>query len=780
MTLLLQSPSFELWWEPQKGTFRLQSPGRSLEGFAGVEVVHRKRVCTLTSNQLSPGRVSRRMVEDAQGQAEEIHVHYQETMGLALCLRLRLYPSRPFVLARVSVTNVGPDPVLIRRFFLRTVPGGLKPTTPPTGFYRSGWQSWSHAGFMPADSRGINLTLPLRLLQGPMIHNAKTPWPKRTGRFWSESVGALVTPREALVAGAVSLADQFAQVWADVRAGHEALMVQSQADDVVLTAAEARSSEWFYLEWVALPNVDPLAQYATAVAREMQVPQPRPAPAGWCSWYIFWADVSEENVVENMASAALLADELPMQVIQLDEGFEETWGDWGERNARFPHKLGWLADRIRGSGFTPGLWLAPLTAHPKSDLAREHPDWLLHNRRGRPVSAGLIFKFNGRALDPTHPGVEDYLRDLITKAVDDWGFPYLKLDFMYAGALPGKRHNPRLTRAQAMRNAFRIIREAAGEETYLVGCGAPLGPAIGLVDAMRIGPDTAPEWAPNFMGAGRVLQKNPSLPSLRNSLRNVASRAWIHDRWWTNDPDTLMVRDSKTHLTPDEVLAQVTLLGLSNGLLMLSDDLSKLPPERRAWAEVLLPPLLDGMDVLDLFVREMPEEVIVPVARPWGRWRLVGLFNWRDEPVQRSLPASLPLGTRKAYHLVDFWKRKYFRLAGDGILPDFQLPPHSAALLAVRSVRPAPQLVATTFHISQGGEVTDYRATSDSLQLTLDIGRLAQGEVWLALPERPKIVRFNDERLPENAITGIAPGIWSIACHLNRVGDLTVVWGGAT
>ena len=792
-TSLLQSPSFDVSWEASSGALRLTSPGRSLAGILGVEALRGRRRLRVTTSEVACAWEDRQTLQDAHGPAEEIQLHYQERQGLVLSAQVRVYPSRPFVLFRLRVINKGPHPVRLRRFFFRTLPGALQPTTQPTGFYRQGWQSWSPAGFLPANGRDYRPSLPLRMLSGPLMHNAATPWAGRPGRFWSEPVGALVTSREALVAGAASLADQFVQVWADLRPNRLELLLQSQGDDVPLAAGETATSEWFYLEWVSFPDMtdprpasassaawrDPLAQYAYAVARQMGVTRPRPAPVGWSSWYIFWDKVAESDVMGNLATAALLAEELPLQVLQLDQGFEPIWGDWTERNERFPHSLEWLAQRVRGSGFTPGLWLAPLTVHPRSRLATEHPDWLLRDRRERPVSAGLLaHRFIARALDPTHPGVEEHLRRLIETAVQEWGYSYLKLDFLYAGALPGRRHDPYMTRAQAYRHALHVIREAAGEETYLVGCGAPLGPAIGLVDAMRIGPDTAPDWEPEIFGVKWPFRKNPELPSLRNSLHNVMSRAWMQGRWWSNDPDNLMVRDTQTSLTRAEVLAQATLLALSGGLLVLSDDLSKLSPERRAVAAALLPPLVEGTDVLDLFRRKWPTEMMAPVARPWGNWQLVGLFNWGDEPVERELPRRLPdFDVRQDYHIVDFWNRRYLRLESGAPLPKFTLPPHGGVLLSLRPVQRGPQLVATTYHISQGGEVTAWEAQAHSVTLTLQLGRVATGEVWLALPAAPREATLDGEPLSQEAIRAVARGVWAFKIRLSGVGTLRVRYG---
>ncbi len=774
MSLWLQSPSFDLWCESSCGTFRFQSPGRTVDGVIGVEVVRRNHVLTLTSKVLSVAERHSQAVRDAQGAGEELFIRYHKLHHLRVEARFRLYPTRPFALFRVSVTNLGPEPVLLRRFFFQTLPNGIHPLLPPTGFYRNGWQSWSHAGFLPVEAHDYVPPVPLRHLQGPMTHNAHTPWANKSGRFWSESVGAMITPREALIAGGASLAEQFVQVGADAREGHLSLIVQSQGDDVPLLMGETRASEWFYLEWMARPNVDPLAQYAHAVVRQMELSPARTGPTGWCSWYIFWNKVTEDNLIDNLATAALLADEMPLQVIQLDEGYQSQWGDWTTRNERFPHDMRWLAERIRGSEFTPGLWLGPLTVHPKSALAREHPDWLLRDEKGKPVSAGWVDRFMVQALDPTHPGVEDHVRQLVETAVHKWGYHYLKLDFLYASALAGKRHNPSMTRAQSLRHALRIMRQAAGEETYLVGCGAPLGPAVGLVDAMRIGPDTAPHWEPQYRGVKRLFRDNPVFPSLRNSLRNVAARAWMQGRWWLNDPDTLMLRDTQTELTAYEVRSQVTLLGLTGGLTVLSDDLARLSAERRRLLAMLLPPLVEGGDVLDLFDEEMPGVVITPIARPWGHWRLLGLFNWKESPVERMLPPNLSLDKRKSYHLMDFWARHYLRLGPEVPPPVFHIPPHGCMLLGLRLMQSQPHLVGTTFHITQGGEVSDWHVDKRRIDLTLSLGRKAEGEVWLSLPTRPQAVLLNETPLPATSIRAVAPGIWAIRCRVNRTAVLEV------
>jgi alpha-galactosidase len=87
---------------------------------------------------------------------------------------------------------------------------------------------------------------------------------------------------------------------------------------------------------------------------------------------------------------------------------------------------------------------------------------------------------------------------------------------------------------EAYRRGLHLIRDAIGSEATLLGCGAPILPSVGLVDAMRVGPDIAASYEPPG--------GHPSKPSQRNATRNVVARGWQQGRFWVNDPDCLMAR----------------------------------------------------------------------------------------------------------------------------------------------------------------------------------------------------------------------------------------------
>ena len=214
----------------------------------------------------------------------------------------------------------------------------------------------------------------------------------------------------------------------------------------------------------------------------------------------------------NLEALRRLRGRVALRLRQVDDGYQRAIGDWLEPNAKFPHGMRWLAQRIRAAGFDAGIWLAPFLARPEARLCRAAPR-LVRAHRGRAASRRGCWNpmwSLGRpayALDTTHPEVLDWLRELARTVVHQWGYRILKLDFLYAAALPGVRYDRGATRAEALRRGLEAIRDGAGADAFLLGCGCPLGPAIGIVDGMRIGADVAPFWN-NWISRGPLRDRH--------------------------------------------------------------------------------------------------------------------------------------------------------------------------------------------------------------------------------------------------------------------------------
>lgn len=299
-----------------------------------------------------------------------------------------------------------------------------------------------------------------------------------------------------------------------------------------------------------------LASWADRFASAAVATPPREAPTGWCTWYQYFTEVTEGDVVENLT--AIVEADLPIDVVQIDDGWQAEIGDWTRYSDRFA-SLPELASRIRDTGRRAGIWVSPFLVGARSQLVREHPEWLIGG--GAPVDAGHNWGEDLFGLDTTHPGAARYLRDAFAGLVE-LGFDYFKLDFLYAGALEGQRADGSAP-LSAYRDGLRLIRDAVGPMSYVVASGAPILPSIGLVDAMRVSADIAPGYeAPDG---------DPSRPSQFGATLSTVARSFQHGRFWVNDSDCLIVRPAVERR--EEWAAVVEQYG---GLRVSSDRISDL------------------------------------------------------------------------------------------------------------------------------------------------------------------------------------------------------------
>jgi alpha-galactosidase len=180
------------------------------------------------------------------------------------------------------------------------------------------------------------------------------------------------------------------------------------------------------------------------------------------------------------------------------------------------------------------------------------------------------------SLDTTHPDVIDHLEALARDLVDA-GFRYLKLDFTFAAAVDGRWHDSGTTPARRVRAGFEAIRRGAGDETVILGCGVPLANVVGLVDANRIGADVSPQWA--LAPSDEVVPGYLDIqPATRSAYAATVTRSFMHRKLWVNDPDCVMLRSEDTALSAEAAETWGRCVGLSGGLVMVSDDLALLGP----------------------------------------------------------------------------------------------------------------------------------------------------------------------------------------------------------
>ena len=388
---------------------------------------------------------------------------------------------------------------------------------PSRAFYRHGWQSWSLAAWTdPARELPVMKPEIFHTRQTDPVY-AKHPHPNGSWLGAAELADGSIIFLGALGLEAhVSLRGNQLQGW-----------------------YESGSGEWFIASGASGNELEIFEQYASLLGERFGKATPKPAPRVWCSWYSFYKEINEKKIQGVLKSLG----DLPFDVIQIDDGWQVSPGDWIP-NAKFPNGMDGIAANIRATGRKAGLWMAPLSVGETSSIYKEHPDWLLKGFDGKPVHAGFEWGGNVYALDATHPEAAEWLENTI-RTVVSWGYEYLKLDFIYAGGLPGKRHVD-MPREAAYRQTLEIMRRAAGD-AYLLVCGSPIIPSLGLCDAIRVGPDVANSWDSRLYS---YLLYNQTTPGVKNGIRTTVNRLWLKSLVHV-DPDVAFFHENKS-LSPEQ------------------------------------------------------------------------------------------------------------------------------------------------------------------------------------------------------------------------------------
>jgi alpha-galactosidase len=673
--------------------FRDVARGRTVlrEAAAVVELAGGRTISSVDRGFGSDWQVAE--TDDALGSGLTLRLSAAAARGRPkLSLSVTLYENHPFAVLKIELINPALSRLAVRSFRLDARPA-LGGSPRRWRFYRQPWQHWSET----------------KTVVGPyaLTEDARSSTSDLMGLV-SDAAGAC-----SALMGFVTAADQLSQVRLD--APTRRLSALSHADGVSVQPGASLASERLLVD-VSGPPLESLNRYGQALGRCMAARAWPSPPTGWCSWYYYWWNIDEEKILSNLDFLSEHRRELPVEYVLIDDGYQTGIGDWTTVNEKFPRGLAWLAQRIHEQGFKTGLWLAPLIVGAKSALYRDHPDWVVRSRDGEPAIALNNWGQDCYGLDCTHPGAQAWLRRTIETVTQEWGFDYLKLDFLFAATMEGVRHDPQATRAQAYRRGLEILRQAAGER-LVMACIAPVGATIGLFEACRIGPDVAPAWRMPWPGAPLCA------PGTENALRTVIGRYWMHGNIWLNDPDCLLVRDSETALTLDETRFLSTVIALSGGMVFLSDELPKLPPERLQMASLLLPPYGRAAVPLDMMERFPPSVLRLEVERPFERWWLQGVLNWGDSSAE--VVAPLP---DEPVHVFDLWEERYFGVRRGQVTFE-DMAPHSAKLLALRPARAEPQVVSSSFHFSQGAvEIEDAGFDRGAMALTVRLLRAAKGE----------------------------------------------------
>jgi len=588
-----------------------------------------------------------------------------------------------------------------------------------------------------ADGAGVLVT-PL-MLDGEAVR-----WAEADGQF---SEAAMVYDKQGAGFLAGPAGPPEAHTVVEVRGA--VLKVFAEMDGVLVKAGETRRSEPVIVSFE--PPDDAAGTWTRWVAETHGARFDRQPVYGWCSWYNRTTEIDEAHVRDVLAELAGHPDVFGRGVLQIDDGYQKMDGDWAA-NAKFPSGMAALAGDIRAKGWKPGIWFAPLMISPEHPWSRAHPDALQKDPQGISsfMNANPFHPDGAHWVLPDHPESKKFLSGIIRQARAD-GYQYIKLDFNGVGT---RFHDPTKTRMQILRELYRLYREAAGDQMYILAClGQPQRGVIGYADAARVGPDAHPAH-------------------FEKCLKSVLRFQIFDNVWWRNDPDvSYLAADLPSRGGRVGAVRQgegmwrtwhniVTLVG---GTTMNSEPLEA-PDVKAVWrhAAIMRPGSSEPARLLTLGLS--PDNTIFGFSarRPYGDFGVYNLYNpaaGRQPVTLEFAAAGLPGGTECL--VFDFWENKVIARATDRYTTG-PLPSLSSALLRFTPVAAGrPVLVGSNLHLSIGAtEIGDIRATAGGLEIRLTDAGAPDGS--LTFHSEKALAADGAENCAVAAVESLGDNLWRV------------------
>lgn len=233
--------------------------------------------------------------------------------------------------------------------------------------------------------------------------------------------------------------------------------------EIYLAQGESYRSPWLYGIYG-----DGLDDQAHRIHRRLRARPQHPRRARPVTLNV-WEAVYFDHNLERLKDLADRAANLGVERYVLDDGWfrgrrDDTagLGDWYVDETVWPGGLAPLVDYVTSRGMEFGLWFEPEMVNPDSDLARDHPEWILQTGGRLPVTSR-----HQQVLDLGNTEAYAYIRDRMVALLSEYDIAYVKWDhnrdLVDAGTGPARRPG---VHAQT-KAAYRLIDELKERFPYL-------------------------------------------------------------------------------------------------------------------------------------------------------------------------------------------------------------------------------------------------------------------------------------------------------------------------
>jgi len=278
-------------------------------------------------------------------------------------------------------------------------------------------------------------------------------------------------------------------------------------------------------------------------------------PFGWNSWGVLQQNVNYNDAIA--VSDFLHTNLEPNGFTNQGTVYINLDAFWNNLNAfqlqsfvNHCHALGQKA----GIYFGPFVWFGSVTNATNtfvegSSNAYHYSDILLRDENGQFESLD-----GGLAIDPTHPGDNDLIQYYVN-LYTNYGFDYIKLDFLSHGALEGIHHDPNVTTGiEAYNRGMSNVVRAINGRMFMSESIAPLFP-YQYADSRRIACDAQASLIANTA----------------YTMNSVTYGWWLDDLYQFNDPDIMVFNGYGATINENQ---SRLISGAVTGIFLDGDDLT--------------------------------------------------------------------------------------------------------------------------------------------------------------------------------------------------------------
>jgi len=427
-------------------------------------------------------------VRDASGKLGALGKHVEITgtipeTNLAEILELEIYDAFPNVaLVSLSIRNTGPTEVPLDWVKLQrhqfAAASGSQPRVDPLWTFQGASLKWGKDEIFP---------MPAKFSQENPF-GAPVPTKDDLGAvgggipvvaFWSREMGEAI--------GHVETVPFTLSIPVETTAAGKVETAVRVPANTILKPGEIFSTPRTFLAVYRGDFYQPLSLWSKILAKEgLEKPRNNDEnyAVSWCGWgYEF--GVTPKQMLDTIPKLK----ELGIHWATLDDGWFNNYGDWQPNSAAFVgNAIPDMVKQFHDQGLKMQVWWLPLGVedgkfgyggrkYVVSDVVKQHPDWLILDKNGKPARMAR----NLATLCPAVPEVKEYYKGVTERFIRDWGFDGHKLDNIWSTPLcynPRHHHKSPYDSVYAMGDVYKIIFETTrtlkpDSVTQSCPCGTP-------------------------------------------------------------------------------------------------------------------------------------------------------------------------------------------------------------------------------------------------------------------------------------------------------------------